>query len=99
LGQLARDLDTFTGRMAGDRRQLARAAELLDEQVRQVRMLPFSEACQGLERIVRDVASELGKSVELVIEGGDVELDRSVLEWLKDPLVHLVRNALDHGME
>ena len=62
-------------------------------------MLPFAEACQGLERAVRDLAAGGGKQVELVIEGGDVELDRSILEGLKDPLIHLVRNAVDHGLE
>ena len=62
-------------------------------------MFPFVDACQGLERTVRDVARAVDKEVELIIEGGDLELDRSVLEGLKDPLNHLVRNAVDHGLE
>ena len=74
-------------------------ASALDAEVKNVRMLPFAEACQGLTRMARDLAEERGKEVDLVVLGGDVELDRGVLEGLKDPLVHLVRNAIDHGIE
>jgi two-component system chemotaxis sensor kinase CheA len=80
LVRLERDVDRLVALQAGDRRQLARAARQLDEGVRRVRMLPFAEACQGLERSVRDLATAGGKDVELVIEGGDVEMDRSILE-------------------
>ena len=62
-------------------------------------MLPFAEACGGLERAARDIASATGKEVDLLIHGEDVQVDRSVLEGLKDPLLHLVRNAVDHGLE
>ncbi|MDR3636364.1 MAG: hybrid sensor histidine kinase/response regulator [Isosphaeraceae bacterium] len=99
LGAIKEGLDRFGERMAGEHRQLARAAGTLEEEVRQVRMLPFAEACQGLERAARDVARADGKLVELVVEGGDIELDRAVLEGLKDPLLHLVRNAVSHGVE
>jgi len=99
LGALREGLDRFGVRMAGEHRLLARAAGALDDEVRRVRMLPFAEACQGLERAARDVAQATGKQVELVVDGGDVELDRAVLEGLKDPLMHLVRNAVDHGVE
>ena len=99
LGRLERDLERLASAMTADRSQLDRAASLLDDEVRRVRMLPFAEACQGLDRAVRDVAQAVGKQVDLVVEGGDVELDRSVLEGLKDPLRHLVRNAVDHGIE
>src|SRR5262249_39725865 len=68
-------------------------------ELRRVRMIPFAEACQGLERMVRDLARAGGNDVALVVEGGAVELDRSILEGLKDPLRHLVRNAVDHGAE
>ncbi len=99
FAQFEKELEAMGAKMAGDRRHLARAAGLLDEEVRQVRMLPFADACQGLDRTVRDLALSEGKEVNFVIEGGDVELDRSVLEWLRDPLLHLVRNAVDHGLE
>jgi two-component system chemotaxis sensor kinase CheA len=85
--------------MTGDRMQLDRASGLLEDEVRRARMLPFAEACQGLDRTARDVARAVGKPVDLVVEGGDVEIDRSVLEALKDPLRHLVHNAVDHGIE
>jgi two-component system chemotaxis sensor kinase CheA len=99
LSRMEHDLDRFVTAIGAGTRQLERAALRLDDEVRRVRMLPFAEACQGLERTVRDVARTQEKQVELVIEGGDVELDRSVLEGLRDPLNHLVRNAVDHGIE
>jgi two-component system chemotaxis sensor kinase CheA len=99
LARLERDLDRFVATIGAGARQLERAAVQLDDEVRRVRMLPFAEACQGLERTARDVAQAEQKRVELVVVGGDVELDRSVLEGLRDPLSHLVRNAVDHGIE
>ncbi len=99
LRQLEKDVDRLLGHMAADYRQLKHAAEGLDDELRRVRMFPFADACQGLDRMVRDLAQSGGKEVDLVIEGGAVELDRSVLEGLKDPLRHLVRNAVDHGAE
>jgi two-component system chemotaxis sensor kinase CheA len=62
-------------------------------------MLPFSEVAESLERTVRDAAKTSGKEVAFVVEGGAVELDRSILSALRDPLLHLVRNAVDHGIE
>ncbi len=99
LRHLEKGLDRLAANMAGDYRQLKQAADALEDEVRRVRMLPFADACQGLDRMVRDLAQAVGKEVELVVEGGAVELDRSVLEGLKDPLRHLVRNAVDHGAE
>ena len=99
ISRLERDLDRFITAMGAGERLLERASLRLDDEVRRVRMLPFAEACQGLDRSARDVARAGGKQVELAIEGGDVELDRSVLEGLRDPLNHLVRNAVDHGIE
>src|SRR5262249_23904685 len=85
--------------MDADHRLLRQAAEALDDELRRVRMLPFADACQGLDRTARDLARAGGKEVELTIEGGTVELDRSILEGLKDPLRHMVRNAVDHATE
>jgi two-component system chemotaxis sensor kinase CheA len=99
LRQLEKDLERLVGAVIADGRFLKEAAGAIDEEVRRVRLLPFAEACQGLDRMVRDLTVATGKEVELVLEGGDVELDRSVLEGLKDPLRHLVRNAVDHGGE
>ena len=97
LRHLGKELDRLIGAVTGDGRLLAQVTGPLHEEVRRVRMLPFAEACEGLERMVRDLSQTTGKEAELVIEGGDVELDRSILECLKDPLRHLVRNAVDHG--
>ena len=65
----------------------------------QLRMVPIGETFSRFRRVVRDTASELGKDVLLQIEGGETELDKSVVERIADPLMHLVRNALDHGLE
>jgi two-component system chemotaxis sensor kinase CheA len=99
LRRLERDLDHLALSSADDQRAIERAAVPLEEQIRQVRMLPFLDACEGLFRAVRDLAASQGKEVELVIENGDTELDRSLLDGLRDPLLHLVRNAIDHGIE
>jgi two-component system chemotaxis sensor kinase CheA len=71
----------------------------LQSSVMQIRMLPISFAFSRLPRLVRDVASKLGKDVELEIHGETTELDKTVMEKIGDPLVHLVRNSLDHGIE
>jgi two-component system chemotaxis sensor kinase CheA len=99
LRRLEKDLDRFAAAMSSDHRLLKQAADALDDELRRVRMIPFADACEGLERMVRDLARAGGKDVVLAIEGSAVELDRSVLEGLKDPLRHLVRNAVDHGVE
>ncbi len=65
----------------------------------QLRMVPIGETFSRFRRVVRDTAAELGKEVQLEIVGGDTELDKSVVERIADPLMHLVRNALDHGLE
>jgi two-component system chemotaxis sensor kinase CheA len=71
----------------------------LQESVMKTRMQPIGNAWQKLPRIVRDLAAELGKKIELVMEGAETELDRQVLELIKDPLTHMVRNSGDHGLE
>jgi two-component system, chemotaxis family, sensor kinase CheA len=73
-------------------------AELQDG-VMKTRMQPIGNAWNKLPRVVRDLAAELGKKIELVMEGADTELDRQVLEQIKDPLTHMVRNSADHGVE
>ena len=76
---------------------------MLVEQIRdsalQLRMVQIGETFNRFQRVVRDTSRELGKDIELVISGSDAELDKSVVEKLGDPLMHLVRNALDHGIE
>src|SRR5438067_8563789 len=71
----------------------------LQELVMKVRMVPVGPLFRQYQRTVRDLARELGKTVNLHIEGSEVEVDTSVVEHLRDPLLHMVRNALDHGIE
>jgi two-component system chemotaxis sensor kinase CheA len=79
--------------------QLARNMRELQECVMQVRMLPISFAFNRFPRLVHDLTHKLGKKVDLRLSGENTELDKTVLEKMSDPLVHLVRNALDHGLE
>ncbi|HUW53728.1 MAG TPA: chemotaxis protein CheA [Rhodanobacter sp.] len=79
--------------------ELDRVADELQRAVLGMRMQPVSRLFQRFPRIVRDLARQLGKDVELVLEGEDTELDRGLVEALADPLIHLLRNALDHGVE
>jgi two-component system chemotaxis sensor kinase CheA len=71
----------------------------LQEAVSLTRMQPVSSLFSKFPRLVRDLANELGKEVQLKLEGGDVELDKTILEGLSDPLTHMVRNSVDHGIE
>lgn len=84
-------------------RESAAAMSLLVEEIRdrslQLRMVPVGETFNRFQRVVRDVAAELNKSIELVISGAETELDKTVVEKIADPLTHLVRNACDHGIE
>lgn len=79
--------------------QLGRNTRDLQEQTMGIRMLPIDFAFQRLPRIVHDLSLSLGKKVELKFSGETTELDKTVLEKIGDPLMHLVRNALDHGIE
>lgn len=89
------DLEEFQERMAQQERNIRE----LQESVMRVRMLPLSFAFNRLPRLVRDLSKKLEKKIELITEGAGTELDKTVLESIMDPLVHLVRNSLDHGLE
>lgn len=89
-----------------DMTELMRGLEQLEENTRElqdhtmrIRMLPIDSVFQRLPRLVRDVSRNLGKEVELGISGNNTEVDKTVLEKITDPLTHLVRNSLDHGIE
>ncbi len=99
LHRLEAAVDAFTVTWHEDLRALERAAQTLEERISQARMVPFTEACDALYRTVRDLAARERKPTELVVEGGDIELDRSIVDGLRAPLLHLVRNAIDHGIE
>ncbi|MCV2350998.1 chemotaxis protein CheA [Paucibacter sp. Y2R2-4] len=79
--------------------QISQLVEEIRNGTLQLRMVPIGETFSRFRRVVRDTAAELGKEVQLDIVGGETELDKSVVERIADPLMHLVRNGLDHGLE
>src|SRR5215207_8759143 len=79
--------------------RLSHVTAELQEGVMKTRMQPIGTAWQKLPRVVRDLSAELAKKIELVMQGAETELDRQVLEVIKDPLTHMVRNSADHGIE
>lgn len=103
LGEDLQSLTREAGRLAAaarrDARTLAKNVDDVMTHAGTLRMRPFSEACEALPRAVRDLATSAGKEVELRLSGGDVEADRVVLDGLREALLQLVRNAVDHGIE
>lgn len=104
--RLGRHLDRLVTQLKGiDRvtkdheRQLERAEAEVNRTVGRLGLVSFRDVCDGLDRIVRDIAAASGKEAQVRVVGGDVELDRTVAATLRDPLAHLVRNAVDHGIE
>jgi len=79
--------------------EIERLSNELRDNTLGIRMLPIGTTFSRFRRLVRDLSSEMSKSIELVTEGGETELDKTVIEQLNDPLVHLLRNSIDHGIE
>ena len=80
-------------------RQLKKLTSELQDTVMSIRMVPLAGVFQKMNRIVRDMKKKLNKDVEFVMEGEDTEVDKSIVDSLQDPLMHLVRNCMDHGIE
>jgi two-component system chemotaxis sensor kinase CheA len=100
LSELGRKLDgSVAEQFRTGLNQLERNMRELQESVMRVRMLPISFTFSRFPRMVRDLAQRLGKQIELKMTGEQTELDKTVLEKIGDPLVHLVRNSIDHGIE
>jgi len=78
---------------------IGRITDQLQEEVMHIRMLPVANVFKKFPRMVRDMAQKTGKEIDLVIRGQETELDRSVIEEINDPLIHLIRNSVDHGIE
>lgn len=82
---------------------LAENIQKLSRQLRdnafEISLIPLQNELMRFQRLVRDLSKELGKDIEFVIEGGDIELDKNIIEHLTDPLLHIIRNSLDHGIE
>lgn len=85
--------------LAEDGAKISFLAQGLGDGIRDIRMLPFSTLFNLFPRLVRDLAHQQGKQVHLIVEGGEITADKRVLEELKDPLMHMLRNAVDHGIE
>ena len=82
-----------------DRRALAGMSDSLLHGVKEMQLLPFSSLLEIYPRFTRDLTRDQGKQVELLIQGDEIEIDRHILEEMKDPLMHLLRNCIDHGIE
>ncbi|MDQ2664616.1 MAG: response regulator [Gemmatimonadota bacterium] len=93
------ELTRLLRRTGDDARTLASVSERLGNSARSLRQRPFAELTETLPRIARDVARDVAKQVHVTIVGSEIEADRVVLEALREPLLHLVRNAIDHGIE
>jgi len=96
---LTERLARHTRAAAQDRRVLGARVDRLLEDMKQVSMLPFSSLLSSVPKLVRDLAHDSGKDVDVFIDGATLEVDRRILEQMKTPLTHLVRNAVDHGIE
>ena len=79
--------------------EIERLTSALRENSMSIRMLPIRATFERFRRLVHDLARDLHKEVELTIEGADTELDKTVIDQLNDPLMHLIRNSMDHGIE
>ncbi|OKB66858.1 chemotaxis protein CheA [Serratia marcescens] len=100
LAQRSGTLDPVNhGDLLNSMSQLERNARDLQESVMSIRMMPMEYVFSRYPRLVRDLASKLNKQVELTLQGSSTELDKSLIERIIDPLTHLVRNSLDHGIE
>lgn len=99
LDQTVSDLEDPNSSLQNGMSLLQRNARDLQESVMSIRMIPMEFVFSRFPRVVRDTAGKLGKEIELVTEGKSTELDKSLVERITDPLTHLVRNSLDHGVE
>ncbi len=97
LSQIAIDLND--GRLSSPVEEVERLSAELRDCVLNIRMLPIGTTFSKFRRLVRDLSSELGKEIEIETEGAETELDKTVIERLDNPLVHLIRNSIDHGIE
>jgi two-component system, chemotaxis family, sensor kinase CheA len=96
LGMLVNDLRNVAYE---DSARLDSVVATLEEDIRNIRLLPLATIFRLFPRMVRDLARDLDKEVQLIIEGGEAAADKRILEEMKDPLMHMIRNAVDHGLE
>jgi two-component system chemotaxis sensor kinase CheA len=96
---LTEKLDALARAFERDRHASGKLIDSLLEETKELLLLPLESEAAFFSKVVRDLARDQGKDVELVVRGGEVEVDKRVLQELKDPLVHLLRNCIDHGLE
>jgi len=99
IHSLEHKLTAVVAAAAQDQRSLAGMVDTLLEDTKKTLMLPFSSLLDLFPKLVRDLSHDQGKEVELALQGKEIEIDRRILEEMKDPLIHLVRNCMDHGIE
>ena len=99
VSELAVRIARLAAQSEADMRSLGLLVEELLEDVKTVVMLPFSSLSQALPKMMRDLGRAEGKAVDLTVSGGDIEIDRLVLETMKDPIIHILRNCVGHGIE
>jgi len=99
-------MKTFEGKLAAlaksaghDQRSLGAMVDGLLEDMKKALMLPISSALEMFPKMARDLSRDQGKEVDLALSGGEIEIDRRILEEMRDPLIHLIRNCIDHGIE
>ncbi|MGA1823668.1 MAG: response regulator [bacterium] len=99
IQSLGREIKTLTKSAKQDHRLFSKMVDDLLDDIKKVTMLPFSTLLEIFPQIVRDISRQQGKEVEIKIQGETIEIDRRILEEMKDPLIHILRNSLDHGIE
>ena len=99
VGALKTQVATVTRALEQDQRSIKRMVDEHLEEMKRAVMLPVASLVEGFPKIVRDLARDQGKEAELIIRGAEIEIDKRILEEMKDPLVHLLRNCVDHGMQ
>jgi len=99
LQEMTRRLALLGQSMAQDALHVTMLSDQLQEEIDSMRLIPFETLVSGYQRIVRDLSRDMGKQIQFEVVGAFVEIDKTVLEALKDPLMHLLRNSIDHGIE
>jgi len=99
LNELEANITVVTHSVENDQRSLGQMIDEHLESMKSVLMLPVSTIIEGFPKFVRDIARSQGKEVELILQGIEIEVDKRILEELKDPLIHLIRNCIDHGIK
>ncbi|HEY74462.1 MAG: hypothetical protein DRJ03_05850 [Chloroflexi bacterium] len=99
LREMGAMISTLAREYANDTMQMSLVIDELEQEIKRIRMLPLSNITGPFRRMVRDLAREANKEAVLQIVGGDTEMDKQILEQIKNPLIHLLRNAVDHGIE